>query len=61
MSQDEIFRLLLLVLLMANEDARDGSTSGCLNEIIIIGLLLGMCSDNNRTTTRDELTTFPPP
>ncbi len=52
MNQDEIFKLLLLILLMSNE--RDNCPNVCpasgfsnINEIIIITLLLNACSGNN--------------
>ena len=42
MGQEEIFRLLLLVLLLSNESSDECSAYGGLNEILIIGLLLGI-------------------
>lgn len=57
MSQEEIFRLLLLVLLMSNEDSAETSTYGKMNDILIIGLLLGMKSDTDSAAS-NEFTTF---
>lgn len=57
MGQEEIFRLLLLVLLMGNQDSDECTTFGRLNNILIIGLLLQ--SGNGTTTdTDDTMTTF---
>ncbi len=66
MSQDEIFKLLLLILLMSNE--KDNCPPTCqnngfsnINEIIIITLLLNACSGNsfgNNSPTLNTNTTF---
>lgn len=57
MGQEEIFRLLLLVLLLSNESSNECSTYGGLNEIVIIGLLLSLHADTADDT--EEMTTFP--
>ncbi len=56
MGQNEIFKLLLIILLLINSDGEcDGNRTltGNINSIIIIMLLLGFnCPDNpNNTTT----------
>ena len=67
MNQDEIFKLLLLILLLSNE--KDNCTvTNCnsgfsnINEIIIITLLLNACSgnsfNNNTSPTANTNTTF---
>ncbi len=66
MDQDEIFKLLLIILLMSNE--RDNCPNACpasgfsnINEIIIITLLLNACSgnsNNNNLTPTNFNTTF---
>ena len=58
MGQEDIFRLLLLVLLMSNESSCDGSVYGNLNEILIIGLLIGLNSDDSGCD-EGAMTTFP--
>ena len=58
MGQEEIFRLLLLVLLLSNESSDECSAYGGLNEILIIGLLLGLHADTDDGA--EEMTTFPP-
>ena len=50
MEQEEIFRLLLLVLLMGNQDSDDCN-------ILIIGLLLQL-GNGTTTDTTDTMTTF---
>lgn len=57
MGQEEIFRLLLLVLLLSNESSNECSTYGGLNEIVIIGLLLSLHADTDDGA--EEMTTFP--
>ena len=57
MEQEEIFRLLLLVLLMGNQDSDDCTTFGWLNNILIIGLLLQL-GNGTTTDTTDTMTTF---
>lgn len=57
MEQEEIFRLLLLVLLMGNQDSDDCTTFGRLNSILIIGLLLQL-GNGTTTDTTDTMTTF---
>lgn len=56
MNQDDIYNLLLLLLLMSNE--RDGddantcrSTRGSLNELIIASLLLNSCNNGGTAST----------
>lgn len=57
MGQDEIFTILLVILLLANEDA----SSERINEIVILGLLLGFRQNNtcNRTDTAETRSSFP--
>ena len=57
MGQDEIFTILLVILLLANEDA----SSERINEIVILGLLLGFRQNNtcNRTDTVETRSSFP--
>ena len=57
MGQEEIFRLLLLVLLLSNESSNECSTYGGMNEIVIIGLLLSLHADTDDDA--EEMTTFP--
>lgn len=57
MSQEEIFRLLLLILLAGNQDSTDCSAFGRLNNILIIGLLLGL-KNSDAADTSDTMTTF---
>ena len=57
MEQEEIFRQLLLVLLMGNQDSDDCTTFGRLNNILIIGLLLQL-GNGTTTDTTDTMTTF---
>ena len=59
MGQEEIFRLLLLVLLLSNESSDECSAYGGLNEILIIGLLLGLHADSAGGDA-EGMTTFPP-
>lgn len=52
MNQDEIFKLLLIILLLSNEKDNDGCERGCnrysnLNEIILVCLLMNACNGNN--------------
>lgn len=57
MGQDEIFTILLVILLLANEDA----SSERINEIVILGLLLGFRQNNNcnRTDALETRSSFP--
>lgn len=57
MGQEEIFRLLLLVLLLSNESSDECSAYGGLNEIVIIGLLLSLHAGTDDGA--EEMTTFP--
>ncbi len=60
MNQDDIFNLLLLILLMSNERDNDTdsdcrSARGSLNELIIASMLMGSCNSRDATsTTRND-------
>lgn len=51
MNQNDIFNLLLIVLLLSNEKengaASCGTVYGNLNEILLVGLLLGSTGNNS--------------
>lgn len=51
MNQDDIYNLLLLILLMSNEKDNDSanclSARGSLNELILASLLLNSCNSRN--------------
>ncbi len=60
MNQDDIYNLLLLLLLMSNERENDEndcrSTRGSLNELILASMLLNSCNSrdtDSRSVTRD--------
>ena len=54
MNQDEIYNLLLIILLMSNErendtDATVRTAQGSINELIIASLLINSCNSNDTT------------
>lgn len=64
MQQDEIFKLLLIILLLCNEKSNcsDGTGYSSLNEIIIICLLMNTgrndcCNNNNMNALTGPATT----
>jgi len=47
MFEGDIFRLLMIVLLMANDGGNDRDTFKRLNEVLIVCLLMGSCNMPN--------------
>lgn len=59
MNQDEIYNLLLLILLMSNERDADNdstvrTTRGSLNELILASMLISSCNTRNNDFGNDS-------
>ena len=63
MNDENIFKLLLIVLLMSNNynkngDCANSSLFGNINDVILMALLMGLLGDSSATTPRLTDTTF---